>query len=190
MGGLVTPSSAQPLTTIVPLDPIWVRFKLSEPQLLQYQRMRSQSGTGNGPPPLQLLLSDGSVFRHPGRIENSLNQVDARTGTIEEQASFPNPDHILLPGQFGRVRYESEHRGNVLMVPQRAVQQNQSIQTVFVVGSGDRVEARPIQPGPRVGDDWIIERGLEPGDRVIIEGFLSVRPGVRVQPVPYRNRAK
>jgi membrane fusion protein (multidrug efflux system) len=188
VGGLVTPNATQPLTTIVPLDPIWVRFKLSESQLLDYQRMRS-TGAKAGPP-LQLVLADNSVFPHAGLIENSLNQVDSRTGTLEMQARFANPTRILLPGQFGRVRFESQHRQNALLVPQRAVQQNQSIQTVFVVAAGNKIEARPVRTGPRVGDDWIIDSGLQPGDKVVVEGLLSVRPGVTVKPVPYRNQSR
>ncbi len=105
------------------------------------------------------------------------------------QAEFPNPQHRLLPGQFGRVRYVAEHRTGVILVPQRAVQQNQSIQTVFTVGAGDKIEARPVKTGARVGDDWLIEQGLQPGDRVVVEGLLTVRPGMVVHPVPYQEKA-
>jgi membrane fusion protein (multidrug efflux system) len=187
VGGLVTANSPQPLTTIVPLDPIWVRFKLSEAQYLDFQKRfaagaRKVSG-------VELLLADGSVFPHRGTIENTLNQVDPRTGTLEVQAQFPNPQGTVLPGQFGRVRFEKERRDGVIRVPQRAVQQNQNLQSVFVVGPANKIEVRPVQIGPRVGDDWVIEQGLNPGERVVVEGLLSVRPGLTVRPVAYKNEA-
>jgi membrane fusion protein (multidrug efflux system) len=182
VGGLVTPNSAQPLTTIVPLDPIWVRFKVSESQYFTLQGSAAKES-----PKLDLILADGSRFPQTGRMTNTLNQVDPRTGTLEVQAEFPNPQHRLLPGQFGRVRYVAEHRGGAILVPQRAVQQNQSLQTVYTVGAGNKVEARVVKTGARVGDAWIIEKGLQPGDRVIVEGLLTVRPGAVVNPVPYRE---
>ena len=184
VGGLVTANAAQPLTTIAPLDPMWVRFKVSESQYLEFQKLRAGSKTPGVP--LQLLLADNSVFPHAGHIENTLNQVDTKTGTLEMQAQFPNPQGVILPGQFGRVRFVSEQRTNAIIVPQRAIQQNQSIQSVYVVGPGNKIEARPVRTGPRVGDDWIIEQGLKPGEKVVVEGLLSVRPGAVVNPMPYR----
>ncbi len=183
VGGLVSPNSNQPLTTIVPLDPIWVRFKVSEAQYLAAFRV---NGAGISSPKLELLLADNSTFPQTGKVTNVLNQVDPRTGTLEVQAEFPNPKHTLLPGQFGRVRFVSERRANAILVPQRAVQQNQSIQSVYTVGADNKIEVRPVKIGARVGDDWIIEQGLQPGERVVVEGFLTVRPGMVVNPVPYK----
>ena len=185
VGGLVSANAAQPLTTIAPLDPMWVRFKLSEAQFMEYQRLHKNPKAAG--PPLELFLADGTRFPHTGKIENSLNQVDPRTGTVELQAKFPNPQNVLLPGQFGRLRFQMRVRQEVVVIPQRAVQQNLNVQTVFTVGAGDKVEARPVTTGERVGNDWIIEQGLRPGDRVIVEGVMSVRPGVVVRPTPYRN---
>ena len=175
VGGLVNPNAAQPLTTIVPLDPIWVRFKVSEAQYLAF--MGKKGGPVKEGPALQLVLADNSVFPQTGTVANSLNEVDPRTGTLELQAGFPNPQHRLLPGQFGRIRYVAEHRTGAILVPQRAVQQNQSIQTVFTVGEGNKIEARAVKTGARVGDSWLIEEGLQPADRVVVEGLLTVRPG-------------
>src|SRR5262249_20202363 len=104
-------------------------------------------------------------------------------------AEFSNPQHRLLPGQFGRIRYVSAHRSGVILIPQRAVQQNQSLQTVYTLGQGDVVEARAVKTGPRVGELWLVEQGLKPGDRVIAAGLLSARPGTVVHPVPYREKA-
>lgn len=181
VGGLVTPNSPQPLTTIVPLDPIWVRFKVTEAEYLGWVRNAVKT-LGD----ITLILADGQPFPHKGRVENALNQVDPKTGTLELQARFPNPGRRLLPGQFGRVRVPVEERKNALAVPQRAVQQLQNLQTVYTVGPDNKVQARPVRTGARVGELWVIEEGLRPGDRVIVEGQLRVRPGAAVRTEPYR----
>jgi membrane fusion protein (multidrug efflux system) len=182
VGGLVTPNSAQPLTTIVPLDPIWVRFKVTEPEYLSW----SAKGHGMWRGALRLVLADGCDFPQEGTIDNSLNQFDPKTGTLELQARFPNPQHTVLPGQFGRVRVRVEMRRDALVVPQRAVQQMQAMQVVYTVGPDSRVLQRAVSTGPRVGEGWVIEQGINAGDRVIVEGQLKVRPGVRVRVLPYR----
>jgi membrane fusion protein (multidrug efflux system) len=184
VGGLVTANASQPLTTITPLDPIWVRFKVSETQYLEYERLK-RTAKGKGPV-LELFLADGSKFPHPGNIENTLNQVDPRTGTLEVQARFPNPEKTILPGQFGRVRLQTRAREGVILVPQRAVQQNQTVQVVYALTPDNKIDARPVKTAERVGNDWIVEQGLRPGDRVVVEGLLTVRPGITVNPVPYK----
>jgi membrane fusion protein (multidrug efflux system) len=186
VGGLVTPTSAQPLTTIVPLDPIWVRFKVTESEYLAWTR---HGGLPSAALPLTLILADTSEFASVGHIENALNQVDPKTGTLELQARFPNPRHNILPGQFGRVRVQVAERNNAILVPQKAIQQLQSVQTVSTVGPGDTVEVKPVTTGERVGDSWIVERGLQAGDRVIVEGQQKVRAGSKVHPLPYRAPA-
>jgi membrane fusion protein, multidrug efflux system len=183
VGGLVTPNSPQPLTTIVPLDPIWVRFKVSEPEYLSWSK-RGQKILGSDLP-LRLVLADNCDFPQEGHIENSLNQVDPKTGTLELQARFPNPQHTVLPGQFGRIRVQVEERGNALVVPQKSVQQLQGLQMVYTLGPDNRVLMQPVTTGARVGEGWVIERGLKAGDRVIVEGQLRVRPGVLTRPQPY-----
>jgi membrane fusion protein (multidrug efflux system) len=184
VGGLVSSGATQALTTIVPLDPMYARFKVSEAQYLSYVR---RYGWQPDEAPLELILADRSVFPNRGEIENALNQVDPKTGTLELQARFPNPQHTLLPGQFGQIRLRAEERHGVIVVPQRAVQQVQSMQTVYTVGPGNKVLARAVKTGDRVGEGWIIEQGLEPGERVVVEGQLRVRPGMTVTPVPYKN---
>jgi membrane fusion protein (multidrug efflux system) len=186
VGGLVTPNAQQPLTTIVPLDPIWVRFQVTETEYLAW--MKNGRGMMDDAP-ITLILSDGTEFPHKGRVENTLNQVDPKTGTLELQARFPNPDKTLLPGQFGRVRLEVEQRRNALLIPQKAVQQLQNMQTVLSVGGDNKVEARAITTGPRVGELWVVEKGLKPGDRIIVDGQFKVRPGAVVQTAPYKPEA-
>jgi membrane fusion protein (multidrug efflux system) len=180
VGGYVTANSTQPLTVIVPTDPMWLRIQMSETQYLAYGKRKTAGEDG-----LQLILADGSTFAHRGRIDTVLNEVDPKTGTLEVQARFPNPEGLLLPGQFGRVRFQTDERKGVILIPQRAVQQVQSMQTVYTVGAGNKVEARAVTTAERVGDDWIIERGLKPGDSVIVEGQMRIRPGAPVTPRPY-----
>jgi membrane fusion protein (multidrug efflux system) len=185
VGGLANPTATQPLTTIVPLDPIWVRFKVTEDQYLAMA-----SGKVNNlraEPPITLVLADDSVFPNKGRIENSTNQVDPRTGTLELQARFPNPQRTLLPGQFGRVQVETQVRKNIVLVPQRAVQQVQNLRSVYTLEAGNKVAARPVTTGERIGENWIIESGLRPGDKVVVEGLMKIRPGAQVSPRPWKR---
>lgn len=188
VGGLVTPNSSQPLTTIVPLDQIWVRFKATETEYLAWAKQgRTSPGASV---PVTLILADKSEFPSQGRIENTLNQVDPKTGTFELQARFPNPRRTLLPGQFGRVRVQVEERKNAITIPQRAVQQTQNMQTVYTVGPDNKAQMRAVTAGSRVGTSWIIEQGLKPGDRVIVEGQVRLRPGALVAPQPYEPPQK
>ena len=182
VGGLVTRTSAQPLTTIVPLDQIWVRFQVSEAEYLQGRQDRKQMHEQS----LQLILADSTVHPHPGRIENTVNQVDPKTGTLEIQATFPNPQHTVLPGQFGRVRIRVNDRHNAILVPQKAVQELQGLQSVLTVGGDNKVLARSIVTSDRIGERWIVEQGLKPGDRVIVEGVQKAQPGMVVNPQPYQ----
>ena len=184
VGGLVNATSPQPLTTIVPLDPIWVRFKVTETEYLDFKKRGNLTRSE-----LTLVLADNSEFPHKGLVENTVNQVDPKTGTLELQARFPNPQHVLLPGQFGKVRFETNIRKNVVLVPQRAIQQLQSTQTILTVGSDDKVQLKTITTSDRVGDAWVVEQGLKAGERVIVEGQLKVRPGMTVHPSPYAEPA-
>src|SRR6185436_10088791 len=181
VGGLVNATSPQPLTTIVPVDPMWVRFKVTESEYLAFKKRGNLTQSS-----LTLILADGTQFPSRGRVENTVNEVDSKTGTLELQARFPNPRHFLLPGQFGRVRIETEVRKGVMLIPQRAVQQLQNMQTVLLVGSGNKVEAAVITTSERAGDNVIVDRGVKPGDRVIVEGQLKVRPGMTVAPSAYQ----
>jgi membrane fusion protein, multidrug efflux system len=184
VGGLVSKNSSQPLTTIAPLNPIWVRFKISDAEYLDY--MHSLERQKNHVLPVTMVLADGSLYPHTGQIRNNVNQLDTRTGTLEIQCTFPNPEHVILPGQFGRVRVLKQHARNVIVVPQRAVQELQSMQSVFTVGPDNKAQVRNIVTGDRVGDGWIVTQGLKPGDQVIVEGVQKIRPGSPVHPMPYK----
>ncbi len=182
VGGLVSKSASQPLTTVVPLDPIWVRFKVSESEYLSTMK---RVNTEVSRLPLELLLADGTTFPSPGHIQNTVNQVDPKTGTLELQATFPNPRHTLLPGQFGRVRLRVNEREGVIVIPQRALVELQGLQSVFTVVDG-KAAVRAVVMGDRIGQNQIVEQGLKVGDRVVVEGTMKLGPGAPVAPQPYR----
>ena len=185
VGGLATSTSAQPLTTIIPLDPISVRFNVSEIEYLTFVQ-------GGGTPesgrqiPLRLILADGRVFPREGRIKRVLNQVDPRTGTLQLQADFPNPEGLILAGQFGRVRARVREEKNALLIPQKAVVELQGVRSVMVVGPENKVAQRTVTMVDRIGELWIATQGLKPGERVVVEGLQKARPGavVSAQVVP------
>lgn len=179
VGGLVTKNSSVPLTTIIPLDPISVRFRLSESEYLAYTKTHGQQVSSS---PIQLVLGDGAVYTRAGQIKRVLNQVDARTGTIELQADFPNPQGTLRAGQFGRIRYKADEKRDALLVPQRAVQDLQGARSVLTVGADNKVVARSVVAAERVDGRWVIDQGLKPGDLVIVEGIQKVQPGMTVDP--------
>ena len=182
VGGLVSHNSASPLTTIVPLDPIWVRYKVSEGEYLQY---KEAGKTGLNKVKLTMLLADGTTYPFPGAAQNTVNSVDSKTGTLEIQATFPNPKHTLLPGQYGRVRYVTDEQKGALLVPQRAVLEMQGTQSVYIVGADNKAEVRTVVPGVRSGNNWVIAQGLNAGDKVVVEGTMKLRPGAPVNPRPY-----
>ncbi|WP_080508108.1 efflux RND transporter periplasmic adaptor subunit [Bryobacter aggregatus] len=187
VGGLVSRNSTQPLTTIVPLDPIWVRFQISEAEYLNYQNQGNTQQLNKLP--LELVLADNSIHPYPGKIQNTVNTVDPKTGTLELQATFPNPKHNLLPGQFGRIRLRADDRKNALLVPQRALQELQGSQSVMTLSNDNKVQVRSVVTAERVGDRIIILQGLKDGDRVIVEGLQKARPGAVVAPEPYQAPA-
>lgn len=174
------------LTTIDVLDPVYVSFRPTAQQLLGWKqdpaaRKLIQPGS---PLSVQVTLPDGTTFPRTGRLDFVAPSLDATTGTQEFRALFRNPDHLLVPGQFVRVRLEGFSRDSALAIPQRAVQQALGRQFVYVVGQGDTVAARDIQPGPWSGNLWIIDQGLNPGERVVVDGTQKAAPGRPVRPVP------
>jgi membrane fusion protein (multidrug efflux system) len=173
------------LTTIDVLDPIYVSFRPTAQQLLGWKqdptaRKLIQPGS---PLAVQVTLPDGTVLPRTGRLDFVAPSLDATTGTQEFRALFRNADHLLVPGQFVRVRLDGFSRDSALAVPQRAVQQALGRQFVYVLGKGDTVVARDIQPGPWSGNLWIIDQGLNPGERVVVDGTQKAVPGRPVRPV-------
>ncbi len=174
------------LTSISDIDPIHVRFSISEQEFLQLVRDREKDPDRKGSKvPLELLLADGSVHPYKGQVAFVERTVDPTTGTLQIEAGFPNPGRTLRPGLFARVRGAAEVRKGAVLVPQRAVQELQATYNVAVVGADNTVEIRPVTPGPRVGSMWVIDKGLHPGERVVVEGLQKVRPGMTVKAVPF-----
>jgi membrane fusion protein (multidrug efflux system) len=185
VGGRVT-GPADLLTTIDRLDPVYVTFEPSSQQLLQWREVPAWRTLVEPGSPLvvRVVLPDGSVLPRTGQLDFVAPALDAATGTQEFRATFQNADRVLMPGQFVRVRLVGFTREGALAVPQRAVQTGLGRQFVYVVGKGDTVQTRDVLTGPWAGDRWIIERGLAPGDRVIVDGIQKVAPGRPVKPVP------
>jgi membrane fusion protein (multidrug efflux system) len=172
------------------VDPIKAFFPINEHEYLVARRnsdavsgKHSISFFGNS---LELILSDGSHYPRKGRILLADRQVDANTGTIRIVAAFPNPGNILRPGQYGRVRVETELKTNALLLPQSAVAQSQGSYQVAVVGSDHKVSMRSVKPGATVGAMWVIDEGLKPGEQVVVEGLQQLREGTAVVPKPVR----
>jgi membrane fusion protein (multidrug efflux system) len=180
VGDLVGPQSV--LTTVSTVDPIRVEYQVGEQE---YLALRNDPAMRNAE--LELVLADGSVFPHRGRIALSGRDVDVKTGTITTIGLFPNPGNVLRPGQYARVRAVTSIHKAALLVPQRAVNELQGLQQVGVVGADDTVTVKTVKTGERIGSDWIIEEGLQPGDRVITEGFAKVKSGAKVVPQTAAN---
>ncbi|MBW8875470.1 MAG: efflux RND transporter periplasmic adaptor subunit [Acidobacteria bacterium] len=180
VGNLVSPTTV--LTTVSQVDPIRVLYPLSEQEYLHLQERLQKEPAVAREDNLELVLADGSVFPHKGRVLFEGRQVDVKTGTISTVALFPNPGNLLRPGQYAKVRGVTELKKGAILVPQRAVNELQGGYQVAVVGSDDKAEIRTVQAGERVGKLWVIDSGLQPGDRVVVEGFTRVKSGVKVNP--------
>ena len=181
VGNLVGPGSVEELTTVSRVDPIKVYVPMSEQEYLAGARAGRDTGGG----PMELVLADGSRHPHPGRIAFADRQVDVQTGTIKVAVLFPNPGNLLRPGQFARVRAQRSVKTGALLVPQRAVMELQGGHQVAVVGADQKVDIRPVKVGQQVGGLWVIDHGLQHGDRVVVEGLQKVRPGMLVTATPY-----
>ncbi|HEX3556295.1 MAG TPA: efflux RND transporter periplasmic adaptor subunit [Thermoanaerobaculia bacterium] len=180
VGNLVSPTTV--LTTVSQVDPIRVLYPLSEQEYLHYQEKLQKDPRAAQANDLELVLADGSVFPHKGRVLFEGRQVDVKTGTISTVALFPNPGNLLRPGQYAKVRAVTELKKGAILVPQRAVNELQGAYQVAVVGGDDKAEIRTVQAGERVGKLWVIDSGLQPGDRVVVEGFTRVKSGAKVNP--------
>jgi membrane fusion protein (multidrug efflux system) len=186
VGDLVGPASKSLLNTISRIDPIRVRFGISEREYLNFARQSGTPRTTELPqtPPLELILADGTVHPYPGRVLTIQRQVEATTGSLTIEAEFPNPTLLIRPGQFGRVRAEVEEREGAILVPQRAVRELQGQYQALVLAADDTVEVRGITVGPRIGSDWLVESGLKAGDRLVLAGTQRLRGGMKVVPKP------
>ena len=180
-------SAGTPVTTVSTVDPIKIVFALSEKEYLAAaerltamlaQPLDEREAIG------ELVRADGKVHPYKGRFLAADRQVDPKTGTIRISALFPNPGNILRPGQYAKARFKVQDRAGALLIPQRAVQELQGKNFVWVVDDANKVSQRGVTVGPRFGSDWVIEEGLKTGERVVVEGLQKVREGAPVQPLP------
>ncbi|MCU0940217.1 MAG: efflux RND transporter periplasmic adaptor subunit [Burkholderiaceae bacterium] len=179
-GNLVGKGDATLLDTVSSIDPIRVNATISEAEYLRFFAQAKEQGKSSTP--LELILADGSIHPYKGKLVIVDRAVDQKTGTLTFSAEFPNADGRLRPGQFGRIRAVVETAKDALLIPRRAVQEVQGMQTVLVVGADNLVALRTIQPGESVGDLLIVRDGLKPGERVIVDGIQKARPGSKVNP--------
>jgi membrane fusion protein (multidrug efflux system) len=188
-GALVGRGENTLLTTISTIDPIKFRAGVAEAEYLRIrQQLEKTAGAANlKDVPVQLVLADGSTYGHEGRPEFAERNVDASTGTLMIQFSFPNPDGLLRTGQYGRARFVVEKLTGAMLVPQRAVQEMQGLYSVAVVSGDGTVAFHSVKVGPRTESSWVIEEGVKPGDRVITEGLQRIKDGSKVTP---REEAK
>lgn len=191
IGDLVGPQTL--LTTVSQVDPIRAYFSLSEREYLELAEAingRGRASVLGGRGGLTLLLADGSEYPLAGRFQAADRQIDPRTGTMRVSAIFPNPRAVLRPGQYGRVLASTRTIADAIVVPQRAVSETQGGSIVRVVGSDGKVQVRQVTPGPRLGGRWVIDRGLQAGDRVIVDaGQLAEGLAVTTRPFAEAKRA-
>src|SRR5580692_4384719 len=180
IGNLVNPA-ANAVTTVSTVDPIKVTFAVSEQE---YLKLSKQYKPTDPTPPLELILADGTVYPHPGKYAFAGRQVNQSTGAIEATGLFPNPGNILRPGQYGKVRVAVETLRGALLVPLQAVSELQGSYEVAALDGNDAVSIKTIHVGDQVGAWWVVSDGLNPGERVIVDGIQKVGPGMHVKPKP------
>ena len=183
IGDLVGTDQRTLLTTVSQIDPILVQFPISEQE---YLKLRDFFLTKDGPlqSSLELILSDGSIYPIKGKIDIVGRQVESSTGTLRIRAIFPNPGNVLRPGQYSRIRAATSVLRDAVLVPQRAVHELQGEFELAVVGNDNKINFRTVKAGDRVGSYWVIDQGLNPTDRVVIEGLQDIKTGQSVDPKP------
>jgi membrane fusion protein (multidrug efflux system) len=186
IGDLVGPTTL--LTTVSQLDPIRAYFSLSEREYLAIASRINRSAPGSAlwaaGKGLRLTLADGSEYPRTGTFLAADRQIDPKTGTMRISASFPNPDHILRPGQYARVRADTQIVSDALLVPQRAVTELQGASQLRIAGPDGKISVRTVTLGHRIGGRFIVTEGLAPGDRVVVDA-PQLRDGQLVKTQPY-----
>jgi membrane fusion protein (multidrug efflux system) len=180
------------LTTITQLDPAYVNFSFTdeEGQAFRALNERREKPISQQDLTVDLQYGNGRVYPQPGRIDTAAQRVDPQTGTVQARAIFPNADGILLPGQFVRVRLQGITLQNAIVIPKQAVSQGPQGPSVYVVGEDDTAQVRPIRLGAEIPTGWVVQDGLNGGERIIVDGVIRVRPGALVKPVPMRAESQ
>ena len=186
-GALVTANQAAVLTTIVQLDPMYVDFTQSTAELLGLRRdieSGRYQGVSNQTLPVKLVLEDGAPYPHEGKLAFSGLIVNPGTGGVTLRAAIPNPEGVLMPGMYVRAQLPVGVQPQALMIPQKSVVRDPSGRAnVWVVGEGDKLERRPVALAQAIGNQWLVESGLQAGERIVVDGFQRVRPNIQVKPV-------
>jgi membrane fusion protein (multidrug efflux system) len=176
----------EPMNIVSSIGEMRVRFPIAEAEYLRFvkkAREVGKTGASIASVPVKLVLGDNTEFSETGRIDLANRQIDPETGSLTLQAVFKNDDRLLRPGQYVKVRFQTEEYKDAIMVPQAAVNQLQSIYQVFVLGDSSKLQPRVIKPGTRVGSNWIVTSGLEAGEKVAIVGSIAINPKLPVKPV-------
>ncbi len=181
IGDLVGTDQKALLTTVSQIDPIFVQFPISEQEYLGLRKIFLAKASRQADE-LELILSDGSVYDHKGKIDIIGREVESSTGTLRIRGIFPNPGNVLRPGQYSRIRAATHIDKDALLVPQRAVQELQGEYELAVVEVDNRIAFRKVKATNRVGSYWEIAQGLSPSDRVVIEGLQKIKTGEKVSP--------
>jgi membrane fusion protein (multidrug efflux system) len=186
VGNLVNTQSV--LTSVSQLNPIKAYFSISDSEYLALTQ-RTRQGGGDllknaATVPLTLTLSNGEAYPHKGRIAFVDRQMNPQTGSIRIAAAFPNPGNILRPGQFGRVKADTELRHNALLIPQVAVIEFQGLHQVYIAGADGKAHVTTVTLGSQIGDSWLVENGIASGDKVIVDNLQKLREGAPVAPHP------
>src|SRR5205809_1236105 len=192
IGDLVGPLTGE-LTTVSTLDPIKVYYSVTEQAYINFTRLFSDETIRTERSrqlELQMIFADGTTYPREGRVYAVDRQINPTTGALRVEALFPNPGNNLRPGQFARVRVKFDTQRGALLVPQRAVTELQGSYQVALVGDDNKVHLQPVKVGERSGALWIIEEGLKPGERVVVEGIQKVKEGTAVNPKPFEAAAK
>ena len=174
------------LNTVSRVDTILVTFFITETQYLAVARSLNEVVSKEHDEleaNFELILIDGTVFEHKGKPDFVDREVDPTTGAILVQASFPNPEQLLRPGQFAKVRVQAQVAKDAILIPQRCVMEIQGLHNVFVVSTENTIETRDIKVGTKFGSSWLISEGLKPGEKVVFEGLQKVKDGAAVKPV-------
>lgn len=188
VGALVTAAQAQPLTTIQRLDPIYVDINQSSVELLRLRKqiMAGQVSRGGAAARVGLTLEDGSEYTHQGTFQFADVTVAPTTGTVTIRAIFPNPEGLLLPGMYVRAHLTEGTQAQGILAPQQAVSRDEKGNpTALVVGPDNKLQARQLTTSRAIGDKWLVTSGLNPGDRLVMDGAMMAQPGMPVQPVPW-----
>jgi len=186
VGGLVSAYQTL-LTTVYSTDPMYINYSISEQRLLELQKLSGVTVDNKikNPPVFHIVLADGSVYPHAGTLNFVDAAVDARTGTLPVRLTVPNPENLLRAGQFARVVVDAQKLQDALVLPQRAVQEVQGHNFVWLIDPQNHAQRRDVVMGARIGEGWLVQSGLRAGESVVVDGAQKLRTGSNLKPIPW-----